>query len=539
MKIIRNTPQKKEGVLPGQISSVKEKDGWKVLVVDDDPDILAITRLNLKTFRFEQRGLNFLLADSAQSAVQILNRESDIAVAIVDVVMESDDAGLKLVNVIRNDLNNKTIRIIIRTGQPGHAPERYVIDHYDIDDFKDKSELTAIKLYTAVRSAIKSYRDLRRIERNRAGMEMILNSAPGMYLHPAGQDLDVFFQGMLNQITSLCQLVSPHESGVVCHSVMNGCIATYFNERVVIRAGIGNLAHWRESEQSRTQGIVAQFLKQIEDDLAILDLPENALLIPLEVRNKPVGFIYLDNIREVKGGDRKLLRLFTIQCASALDNNRLQSDLRQAKKSALRMLAVASEFKDTDTSDHVKRVARQTKETALELGISQEIAEMYSEASLLHDIGKIGIPDVVLMKPGRLTLEEFSTVQNHPAIGAEILKGDPSFELAYQVAIFHHEKWDGSGYPAGLKGEQIPMAARIVAVMDVFDALVSVRPYKKAWTVKDALEEIKRCAGTHFDPQVVEAFLNLHERRGKGQIPAEKKQLIPAPRRAMDGVEME
>ena len=154
---------------------------WKVLVVDDEPDIHEITKLNLKGFQFADRQLEFLHAYSAEQAKEILQQHSDIAVALIDVVMETDDAGLKLVEYIRKPLANMMIRLIIRTGQPGQAPERYVIDNFDIDDYKDKTELTTQKLYTTLRSALKSYRDLLSLDMNRRGLIQILDATPDIY----------------------------------------------------------------------------------------------------------------------------------------------------------------------------------------------------------------------------------------------------------------------------------------------------------------------------------------------------------------------
>jgi HD-GYP domain-containing protein (c-di-GMP phosphodiesterase class II) len=319
-----------------------------------------------------------------------------------------------------------------------------------------------------------------------------------------------------------------------CRSSVNGCVATYDGSNVEIMAGIGNLAELGDADSGRAKELADLFLDSVKANIEVRELPGDALLIPLEIMGCPVGFIYLDNTRKINANDRHLLRLFTIQCASALENNRLQSDLKLANKSTIRMLAVASEFKDTDTANHVKRLARQTKETAQELGISDAIAESYAEASLMHDVGKIGIPDVVLMKPGRLNNEEFGIIKSHPGIGAQILKGAPGFDVAYQVAIYHHERWDGTGYPAGLAGEDIPLAARIVAVVDVFDALVSKRPYKKPWSVEDALQEIKACSGSHFDPRVVEAFLAVQKRRGQSRRDVGTARDSVEPRRAMD-----
>jgi CheY-like chemotaxis protein len=152
--------------------------------------------MNLKGFSFAGRDLEIIDAGSAAQAREKLAAHPDIAVALIDVVMETDDAGLRLVEYIRKDLQNTMMRLIVRTGQPGLAPERYVIDHFDIDDYKDKTELTATHLYTAVRSAIKSYRDLRSIDLNRVGLQHVLMAAPDIY-RISNRSLNQFFQGVL------------------------------------------------------------------------------------------------------------------------------------------------------------------------------------------------------------------------------------------------------------------------------------------------------------------------------------------------------
>ena len=144
------------------------------------------------------------------------------------------------------------------------------------------------------------------------------------------------------------------------------------------------------------------------------------------------------------------------------------------------------------------------------MGVRGVPLENVRRGALLHDIGKIGVPDSILLKPGRLAEAERSAMQQHTLLAQKMLSRISHLQRAIDIPLSHHEKWDGSGYPHGLKGEEIPLAARIFAVIDVFDALTHERPYKKAWTIDDALAEIKSQSGTHFDPQVVEAFLRLH-----------------------------
>jgi putative two-component system response regulator len=184
-------------------------------------------------------------------------------------------------------------------------------------------------------------------------------------------------------------------------------------------------------------------------------------------------------------------------------------ELEDERIEVIQRLGRAAEYKDDETGRHITRVSHYARILAAGIGLDEECVEMLFYATPMHDIGKIGIPESILNKPGKLTPEEFEVIKTHPAIGSEIL-GDSKSELltvARNVAFYHHEKWDGSGYPSGLKGEAIPLEARLMAVADVFDAVTSKRPYKEAWPIDKAVQMIKDNAGTHFDPQIVKAFI--------------------------------
>ncbi|GAA0368230.1 two-component system response regulator [Bowmanella denitrificans] len=180
-------------------------------------------------------------------------------------------------------------------------------------------------------------------------------------------------------------------------------------------------------------------------------------------------------------------------------------EVKRSRLQVIQRLGRAAEYKDNETGTHVLRMSHYAKTIALAYGFSQPHADELLHAAPMHDIGKIGIPDRILLKPGKLTKEEYAEMQNHPQIGAEILGDCDSslLKLARIVALYHHEKWDGSGYPHGLQGDAIPIEARIVALADVFDALTSKRPYKEAWPVEEALEYIREQQGKHFDPALV------------------------------------
>ena len=186
------------------------------------------------------------------------------------------------------------------------------------------------------------------------------------------------------------------------------------------------------------------------------------------------------------------------------------AQLNSSRLQIIQTLGRAAEFKDEDTGLHVVRMSFYAKLIALAMGMTEEDAEALFDASPMHDIGKIGIPDRILQKPARLEESEWSVMQKHPEIDARIIgqvaEDSSLLELARIIAVSHHEKWDGSGYPHGLQGEAIPIEGRIVALADVFDALTSTRPYKREWPVEEALELIRSQSGSHFDPEVVAAM---------------------------------
>lgn len=184
-------------------------------------------------------------------------------------------------------------------------------------------------------------------------------------------------------------------------------------------------------------------------------------------------------------------------------------ELNQTRLQVVQRLGRAAEYRDNETGYHIIRMSRFSALLAKKMGWSESDCELMLHASPMHDIGKIGIPDAILLKPGKFEPAEWETMKTHAAIGAELLAGDdsPLLQLAREIALTHHEKWDGTGYPKQLAGEAIPLSGRIVAVADVFDALTSSRPYKKAWSVEAATDNLRENAGSHFDPAVVACFL--------------------------------
>ena len=189
------------------------------------------------------------------------------------------------------------------------------------------------------------------------------------------------------------------------------------------------------------------------------------------------------------------------------------AEIREREREAVFRLAKAAEFRDPETGAHILRMAHYSKLIAAGLGLDPTQQELILEAAPMHDVGKLGTPDMILLKPGKLTPEEFAIMKQHATIGWEIMRDSvaPTLKIAAEIAHTHHEKFDGSGYPRGLAGEQIPLFGRIVAIADVFDALTSVRPYKPAWEFDKAWAFVAEGSGSHFDPRCVDVFLTQRE----------------------------
>jgi hypothetical protein len=217
------------------------------------------------------------------------------------------------------------------------------------------------------------------------------------------------------------------------------------------------------------------------------------------------GLAHLRLLLEHRAMRRRLGELEAIVASQALAAFR---DTETVRLDALDRLAQAAEYRDDNTPEHMQRVGALSVRLARGLGLPDRTVRLVRRAAPLHDLGKIAIPDSILLKPGRLEPEEYAVIQTHAVLGARVLADSRSdiLEVAEQVVRSHHERWDGTGYPDGLSGEAIPVVARVVHVADVFDVLLHERPYKEAWTVEQAVAEIRAGAGTQFDPDVIAAF---------------------------------
>jgi response regulator RpfG family c-di-GMP phosphodiesterase len=482
---------------------------WKIMIVDDDREVHAVTKVVLGDFVFDGRPVEFVNAYSAVEACKAFTEHPDTAVVLLDVVMETDDAGLRCVEFIRKTTGNKQIRIILRTGQPGQAPERQVIVDYDINDYKAKSELTAQKLFTSVVAALRSYQHIVSIDLSRQGLEKIIEGSASLFEQ---QSMSRFVEGVLMQLHSLIQGAT---GSLLCTVGSQGDTEGGGEFRVLASSEPFNPEPGRPLDEILPADAMDDIRRAFREGRNVY-CQDHSVIVFRSRNHSPLGEV-----------DRGLLEIFCSKVAIAFDNVYLYEQVLNSQKATVYALGKLAEFKDEITGQHVRRIERLTALIAGELKargqFTDEIDDCFVDqiglASILHDVGKVGLPDSILNKPARLTDEEMDVIRQHPRIGANVLRevakmvpGRSYLSLGAEVAESHHEKFDGTGYPAGLKGDEIPIGGRITAVADVYDALMHKRPYKEAWRPGETIEHLKAQSGSHFDPRIVDAFLSLIER---------------------------
>ncbi|MBB1488791.1 DUF3369 domain-containing protein [Oceanospirillum sediminis] len=482
---------------------------WKVLIVDDEPDIHSVTKMALRKFRLNERGLSFLHAYSGEEARQIMAQHSDIAVIFLDVVMESDDAGLQVARYIREELDNQFSRIVLRTGQPGQAPESRVIVEYDINDYKEKTELDNNKLFTTTYAALRAYRDIELVdearryqERSRKGLEHVLHASASLFEQ---RSLKEFASGLLLQIASLLH-VSEDSVLLQCDGLSG--LKNLADNELHILAASGSLQGISEMPEDVVEGIQAAMNSQRSQ------LINDSFIGYFPSKQDKVTLLYIKGVKNIDELDQQLMDIFSTNVSIAFENLLLDKEIEDTQAELIHRLGDVVENRSKEAANHVVRMAEFSYVLGKKAGLSDGDAELLRKASPMHDLGKIGIPDSVLLKPGKLDADEWQVMQSHARLGAEMLAGSerPLLHAAAIIAEQHHERFDGSGYPKGLSGSDIHLYARIVAIADVFDALIHKRCYKEPWPMEKVLQLLEDEKGKHFDPELVELFLaNLDE----------------------------
>jgi response regulator RpfG family c-di-GMP phosphodiesterase len=474
---------------------------WKILLVDDEPEIHDVTRLVLGGFRFEDKRLNILSALTTEQAKHLLAVHNDIAMILLDVVMESDRSGLDLVEYIRNVIGNRNVRIVLRTGQPGQAPEHEVITRYDINDYKEKTELTVQKLATTMFASLRAYRDIMTIEANKRGLEQVIAASAHIFSHERTTE---FASAVLSQLAGLVGM----ERGALYCKIDER--AEEDGHRLLVTAATGDFSghvaklaeetlppHILESLHSAHASKRHQFRK----DHYVLHFTDS---------QHTESLLYVGEAWNLSDLDYKLVEVFCTNVSIGFENLHLNQELFDSQMETIFLLAGAAESRSQETAAHVRRVGHIAEYLAKLYGLEKSVCDTLAHASPLHDIGKIGIPDAILNKPGIHTPEETVIMRRHVEIGHQMLAQSKRgiMQMAAEIALSHHENWDGSGFPKGLAGEDIPISGRITMLADVFDALGSRRCYKEAWPAERIREFIVAQNGIKFEPRLVQLLLD-------------------------------
>lgn len=483
---------------------------WKILIADDDADVHEATRLALRGTRYGGRPLAFIDAYSAAETLEKLNENADTAIIFLDVVMEADDAGLSAAVKIR-EAGFSMVRIIVRTGFPGYAPEREVIVNYDIHDYKEKSELTVQKLFTTTVSALRAYADLVALENNRRSLMSVLESVSWFDFNASKR----YIAGMLATFSNLAGL-DADQVVMVSRALNFGGTSS----RV-----IATLGDWPMLEMSGCE--------ELPPPVAELVL---ASLMQGEARGDSQGETLYANAHEIElviyasgkdaffNADKVLLDVFMHSVCQALSNQLTFENMLNERNALFHGIALKGEQWDSDADVNLHRMMALATATAQRLQITLVFANEINDrfvrdigvAASVHDMGNQALPLPLLHKQTVLNEEERSVMQTHVAQGLSLFnqcvagaRNVASVVMAQQVIASHHEHFDGGGYPAGLRGDEIPLAARIVSVVDSFTALTSQRPHRPALSLEDACKLIDAGSGSQFDPRVVQALLTV------------------------------
>ncbi|MBY6265861.1 DUF3369 domain-containing protein [Azospirillum sp. 412522] len=526
---------------PEGVSTGEEPPGsrWTMLIVDDEPEVHSITKLVLSDFAYKGRKARFLSAHSAAEARRILARETDIALILLDVVMETEDAGLQLVHHIREELRNRNVRIILRTGQPGQAPERAVILDYDINDYKAKTQLTAQQLFTTTVAALRSYEDIVAIDANRRGLEKIIEASSSLF---RARSMKLFAAGVLTQLSGL---IGVGPDAILCVQRGGAGAGSGSSDGLYVLAGSGRFETLiNEPAAGHVDPAVLATVTACLERRTHAYAGDHCTLY-IRTPNDRETVVYLRSNRPLSELDRNLIEVFCGKISVGFDNLHHYEQLYRAQQGTLAALAdLAERGRDALSPDgsaveaavetaeggrfrRSLRIAAITERIARRLhadglfpeSLDESMLEIIGLAAILHDIGNAAVDPAILSKPGPLDPAERNAMQVHTLAGATLLNqashladhlltgGPTHLHLGASVARWHHENWDGTGYPDGRTGAAIPLCARIVAVADAYDAMTRDRPYRPALDRELAVDEIRRLAGQRFDPTVVDAFL--------------------------------
>ncbi len=475
---------------------------WKIIIADDEEEVHVVTQMVLDHFTFDGRGVRLLSAYSGSETITLLRQHPDTAVLLLDVVMEEDTTGLEVARYIREDVQNHFVRIVLRTGQPAQVPEKQISLEYDINDYKQKTDLTAQKLSTTIIGLLRAYRDLRTIEESRRGLEQIAIISARLFEQ---QSLKSFTGGFLTHISALLHVVEAASPPQV-----SGMALSRLGKEYYVVTGTRQFQEYEGLPVDKAVSPeIFEFIMQVAEQSQSLVLG-NMYAGHFLTKSGSDHLLYIQSQYDLNDIDKELLKVLATNVAVAFENVDLNQTVVETQREVIFTLGELVESRFPKIRDHVKKVAEYSYLLALKAGLCEEDANILRLASPLYDVGKLGIPDTILDKQHSFTAQELEVFKQHSRIGYEILKGSkqPILKIAAQLALQHHERWDGKGYPQGLHGEHIHIFARITKITDVFDELTSRNMQAETWDKDLMVHFFRKEQGTQFDPHLVDVFLD-------------------------------
>lgn len=472
---------------------------WHILIVDDEPAVHEVTKLVLADFVMDGRSLQFSHCYSAAQARVLLSEPNEIALILLDVVMESEHAGLDLVRHIRTTLANLNVRIILRTGQPGQAPEEQVIRDYDINDYKEKTDLTRRKLVTVFYAGLRAYRDLMRLEGATQGLRRSIEAIRQVF---ETQNLRCFASAVLDQVNYLLDMrgegLCASRPSAYAAQTSQGHIkvlaATPAYSGLLVDEQISNLPTQVQEVLQRTlREKTSQFGSQCYAGYCV-------------TKSGSESVIYMEFSEPPSAAAHELLSIFSTNVAITYDGLLLLEESQEAHRESIAILASTVEKQFFQPALHLKRVSKIAALLAHLAGLAERDVEQIRNAAALHDVGMSCIDEGVLMQPEPLTAAQWEAVKRHTTEGYQMLSASRCSVHACGalMARDHHERWDGTGYPSGLAGNAISLEGRIAAIADLLASMTLNRRYQSAQTIDAALEFVQHHSGSRFDPNLAQ-----------------------------------
>lgn len=485
---------------------------YKILVVDDEIGIIDSLSVILKRNGYGFEGMT----DPIEAIERVKSEHFDLL--ILDFLMKPIH-GDEVVKKIREF--NKELYILLLTGHKDLAPPLETIRALDIQGYCEKSDRFD-QLLLLVESGIKSISQMETIKAFRDGLNSILEAMPKIYqLQPIGNILEDILAEILHLINSNNAFIIIDDSSIdLKETIEEGQLDTVNVHRTIFK-GIGK---YKTDIEDFIEMLGPELMAQIgysRTEKKVIELSEGVILPLINELNEAIGVIFVEitEVQEALG----LLEIYASQAASSLNNaflhslvnvkndelNKTYVELKERYMDTIKALRLVVDAKDIYTRGHSDRVAYYAQKIGEKLELSEKDLETLRISGLFHDVGKIGTRDDIILKSDKLDESEYEEVKKHPLKGAHILSAVSMFKDVVPLVKCHHEKMDGTGYPEGLKGEEIPFLARIISVADAFDAMMSDRLYRSKLGLKEAIFQLQKNAGTQFDARIVEVFVDI------------------------------